>query len=114
MLLASGILPLAARGGRTLARFDARSLGSALVTALIITAYTLVDGSGARLSGSALQYSAWLFLLSGVALALCGLVHVGYGLVRAAVANWPLAVAGGPVDCGQSVRGKPMPPQRGS
>src|SRR5262249_61919203 len=53
-----------------------------------------VDGSGARLSGSALQYSAWLFLLGGVAMALYGLVHMGYGLVRAAVANWRLAIAG--------------------
>ncbi|HSR80600.1 MAG TPA: hypothetical protein VLL28_07470 [Hyphomicrobiaceae bacterium] len=35
----------------------------ALAIASPITAYTLVDGSGARLSGSALQYSAWLFLL---------------------------------------------------
>jgi drug/metabolite transporter (DMT)-like permease len=94
ILLALGILLLAARGGRALAPFDARSVGFALATALTITAYTLVDGSGARLSGSALQYSAWLFLLSGVAMALYGFVHVGHGIVRAAAANWPLAVAG--------------------
>ena len=41
ILLALGILLLAARGGRRLARFDARSVGFALATALTITAYTL-------------------------------------------------------------------------
>jgi hypothetical protein len=40
-----------------LARFEARSVGFALASALTITAYTLVDGSGARLSGSALPYA---------------------------------------------------------
>jgi hypothetical protein len=90
---------LAVRGGRTLARFEARSVGFALATALTITAYTLVDGSGARLAGSALQYSAWLFVLSGVAMALYGLGHGGYTIVRAAVANWaPGSRRRGPVD----------------
>ena len=35
-------------------------------------AYTLVDGIGARLSGSALQYTVWLFVLSGGAMAVYG------------------------------------------
>jgi multidrug transporter EmrE-like cation transporter len=83
-LLALGILLLAAGGGRALAPFDTRSIGFALLTALTITAYTLVDGSGARLSGSALQYTAWLFVLSGITMALYGFVHVGRGIVQAA------------------------------
>ena len=50
VVLAAGILLLALRGGRAFARFDVRSVGFALLTSLTITAYTLVDGVGARLS----------------------------------------------------------------
>lgn len=38
----------------------------ALANAVIIAAYTLVDGLGARASGNALQYVALLFLLDGI------------------------------------------------
>lgn len=93
-VLAAGILLLAVRGGRALQAFDARSVGFALLTSVTITAYTLVDGIGARLSGSPLQYSVWLFLLSGATMALYGLVHVGPRLVGDFIANWQLAVAG--------------------
>jgi len=93
-VLAAGILLLAIRGGRALQRFDARSVGFALLTSVTITAYTLVDGIGARLSGSALQYTVWLFLLSGAAMALYGLVRVGPRLVGDFAANWKLAMAG--------------------
>jgi len=41
---------------------DPRALGAALVTSLIIAAYSVVDGIGIRLSGSPLGYVAWLFM----------------------------------------------------
>jgi drug/metabolite transporter (DMT)-like permease len=47
-VLASGILLLAVRGGRSARRLDVRSVGFALLTSASITAYTLVDGIGAR------------------------------------------------------------------
>ncbi len=68
IVLASGILLLALRGRRALQAFDARSVGFALLTSLTITAYTLIDGLGARISHSPLQYTVWLFLLSGAAM----------------------------------------------
>lgn len=37
----------------------------ALSTAAMIAAYTLIDGAGVRVSGSALSYSMWIFLLTG-------------------------------------------------
>jgi drug/metabolite transporter (DMT)-like permease len=55
--LAAGILLLAVRGGRADRRFDARSVGFALLTSLTITAYTLSDGIGARVAGSAAAYT---------------------------------------------------------
>jgi drug/metabolite transporter (DMT)-like permease len=94
VVLAAGILLLALRGGRALARFDVRSVGFALLTSLTITAYTLVDGIGARLSGSALQYTVWLFLLSGAAMALYGVARLGPRLAGDFAANWRLTLSG--------------------
>jgi hypothetical protein len=59
------------RGGRELARLDRRAVGFALSTAVTICAYSLVDGIGARLAGSAHAYSAALF----VAVELLGFTH---------------------------------------
>jgi drug/metabolite transporter (DMT)-like permease len=94
VVLAAGILLLAVRGGRALKPFDARSVGFALLTSLTITAYTVVDGVGARLSGSALQYTVWLFLLSGGAMAVYGWLHLGRRLVSAFAAHWQLTIGG--------------------
>ena len=92
--LATGILLLAVKGGRAPA-FDARSIGFALLTSLTITAYTIVDGLGARLSGAPIAYTAWLFLLSGAIMAVHGIVHTGGRRVWPELqANWPLAVSG--------------------
>lgn len=93
-VLAAGILLLAARGGRLGQRFNARSVGFALLTALTITAYTLVDGIGARLAGSAAAYTAWLFVLNGIAMAAWGCARLGPRLAVELGANWPLAFAG--------------------
>ena len=40
----------------------------ALANAVVIVAYTLVDGVGARLSGSPSSYTAWLFFLTAISL----------------------------------------------
>jgi drug/metabolite transporter (DMT)-like permease len=93
-VLAAGILLLAVRGRRAHQQFDARSIGFALLTSLTITAYTLVDGIGARISGSALQYTVWLFVLSGGSMAIYGFARVGRRLTADFVANWKLAIGG--------------------
>jgi len=62
-IVSVGVLSLArefaARGPRT-------EIGLALWTGALIAAYTLVDGSGARASGSTIGYIAWLFVLGGL------------------------------------------------
>jgi drug/metabolite transporter (DMT)-like permease len=93
-VLAAGILLLAVRGGRSARRLDTRSVGFALLTSASITAYTLVDGTGARAAGSAAAYAAWLFLMSGAVMTLYGFWRVGPGLGRHLVANWPTALGG--------------------
>jgi drug/metabolite transporter (DMT)-like permease len=94
IVLAAGILLLAVRGGRTLKSFDARSVGFALLTSLTITAYTLVDGLGARISGAPQQYTVWLFLLSGGAMGIYGLVRVGPRLATEFADHWKLTIGG--------------------
>ncbi|AWN49787.1 EamA family transporter [Methylobacterium terrae] len=58
-LVSGGILSLAVQGRRVRADF----LPAALVTGLLIGAYTVVDGIGVRLSGNSLSYAASMFLL---------------------------------------------------
>ncbi|WP_322996082.1 DMT family transporter [Castellaniella sp.] len=40
------------------------------LTAMVIAGYTLVDGTGARLSGAPFSYTLWIFLLQGVVMVL--------------------------------------------
>ena len=51
------------------AKGSARGLALALLNAVVIATYTLIDGAGVRLSASPAAYAAWLFLLTGVPLA---------------------------------------------
>jgi drug/metabolite transporter (DMT)-like permease len=94
IVLAAGILLLALRGGRSARLLDVRSMGFALLTSATITGYTLVDGIGARVAGSAAAYSAWLFLGSGAVMTVYGLCRVGRGLGGHLAANWSVALGG--------------------
>jgi drug/metabolite transporter (DMT)-like permease len=94
-VLAAGILLLSVRTGRHAHPPGGRSVGFALLTALTITAYTLVDGLGARAAGSPAAYTAWMFLLNGVAMGLYGLRRIGpQPLADAFKANWRIAAGG--------------------
>src|ERR1700750_1955978 len=61
ILLVCGVMLLSLGGGRGLARLDRKAVGFALFTAVAICAYSVVDGVGARLAGSANAYSVALF-----------------------------------------------------
>jgi drug/metabolite transporter (DMT)-like permease len=47
-------------------RQPSSATGLALLNAVLIAAYTMVDGVGARLSGNAVAYGLWLFTLIGI------------------------------------------------
>jgi drug/metabolite transporter (DMT)-like permease len=93
--LAAGVLLLSARGGRALARFDPHATGLALFTAMTICAYSLVDGVGARLAGSAHAYTASLFIGNAVVLAGYGLARRGRKAIPAVATYWRIGLAGG-------------------
>jgi len=70
-------------------------LGWPLATGLMISAYTVVDGMGARASGAPLAYIGWLFFLDAFPFVLWMLVvHRGEGARRLA-ASWRLGLMGG-------------------
>lgn len=70
-------------------------LGLALLTALLIATYTLVDGAGVRLSHSPIAYTLWIFLLGGLAIAGWAGFTRGRRLLRYAQGNWHLGAIGG-------------------
>ena len=72
----------------------------ALAVAAFIVSYTLVDGTGVRLSGNPLAYIAWLFVLDGapvaVVVALTRRGELGARLGR----DWKKGCAGGVLQLG--------------
>jgi drug/metabolite transporter (DMT)-like permease len=89
LLVCAGIFAFAS------GRHDRRATAFALANAVVIAAYTLIDGQGARASGAPASYTMWFFTANGV-------VIFGYGLARrgAAVgaywrAHWKRALIGG-------------------
>ncbi len=93
--LVAGVFLLSAHGGRELAMIDRRAIGFALLTALTICAYSVVDGIGARLSLNPNAYSAWLFV--GIALVMLpyALYRDGRDVIPAMHRFWLRGFAGG-------------------
>ncbi|MCL4068246.1 DMT family transporter [Pseudomonas sp. GX19020] len=91
-VLAAGILMMA-RGvfasdeNRKLVPF---ALGSALATAC----YTLIDGQGARISGNAVSYIAWVFVADGLIFSLGMLAMRGRKVVPLGFQAWKMGTIG--------------------
>jgi drug/metabolite transporter (DMT)-like permease len=100
LLLAAGVILLSLRGGRVLAMLDRRAVGFALLTAVTICAYSLVDGVGARLAGSPLAYSAALFVGIGPVMLIYALARSGAAAISLMRRNWGTGLAGGALQVG--------------
>jgi drug/metabolite transporter (DMT)-like permease len=94
-VLAAGVLLLSLRGSRELAKLDRRAIGFALLTAVTICAYTVVDGIGARVAGSAHAYTAAMFAGIGIVMAGYALVRRGRKIVPLMAQHWALGIGGG-------------------
>jgi drug/metabolite transporter (DMT)-like permease len=94
-VLAAGVLLLSLRGSRDLAKLDQRAIRFALLTAVTICAYTLVDGVGARAAGNAHAYTAAIFVGIGVAMAIYALVRRGGEVFPLMMQHWRLGAGGG-------------------
>lgn len=90
LLICGGVLSLG-MAGRGASR---QATGWALLNALIIAIYTLADGAGVRVSGDALGYVVWLFVVHGLPFGL-GVLAVKRGtFLRHAAKNWRRGFAG--------------------
>ncbi|OLU18509.1 MULTISPECIES: EamA family transporter [unclassified Pseudomonas] len=92
-VLVGGIWLMAIRGGR--GKSSSGLLINALLTALFIAGYTLADASGARANGDPLSYSAWLFAVNGLVMALVILGQRGPGVLTALGPHWRAGLLGG-------------------
>lgn len=68
LLISLGVVTLAFRPPRVgpALHGHGRAVGYALANAVVIAVYTIIDGSGARLSGNAWSYIVWLFALDAL------------------------------------------------
>ncbi len=93
--MVAGIVLLSARGGRELTHIDRRAVGFALLTALTICTYSVVDGIGARLALNPLSYSLWLFVGIAIVMVPYALYRDGRDVIPAMQVYWRRGLAGG-------------------
>jgi drug/metabolite transporter (DMT)-like permease len=87
-----GILGMAA-GNR---QRNSKGIALALLNAVVIAGYTLIDGLGVRRSGAPAAYTLWIFLVSGVPLAAWAMhVRGRAALSEYARRNWHFGLIGG-------------------
>ncbi len=94
LLLCAGILWLARDGWRS-ADSQKHSLAFALLNAVVIVAYTIVDGLGVRASQHAWSYVLWLFFLNMFPLLAIGVASNARAVLSVPVRGWVKGFAGG-------------------
>lgn len=90
-LVCGGVLSLAL-GGR---HAHGRGIALALLNAGVIATYTLVDGTGVRLSGAPAAYTMWLTLLAAIILVAEMLIRNGSAFRQHVRRYWQLGAVGG-------------------
>ena len=88
-LICAGILGFASGS------HDRRATFFAVANAVVIAAYTLVDGQGARASGAPVSYTLWFFIANGVVITAVGLAQRGREVPAYLRAHWGRAALGG-------------------
>ena len=91
VLISAGVLSLALRGRTS----HGRGVALALCNAVVIAAYTLVDGTGVRLSGSPAAYALTLSLLTAVPFTAWFLIKHRAQFLFELRRRWHLGLAGG-------------------
>jgi drug/metabolite transporter (DMT)-like permease len=89
LLICSGILAFAS------GRHDRRATVFALANAVVIGAYTLIDGAGARASGAPVSYTLWFFVANGIVITAMGILARGEEVPRYFRRHWLRAALGG-------------------
>jgi len=98
LLISLGVIALALRGAGHQPRGSA--IGFALLNAVVIAAYTVIDAAGARLAGNVLSYVAWLFVLDALMFGAYLLATAGGTAARALWLRRRTAALGGGASAG--------------
>jgi drug/metabolite transporter (DMT)-like permease len=96
LIVVAGLLVLAF-GQKTTSATHRQAIVYALITAALISCYTLLDGLGARASGTPTQYAGLAFFLFGLSIFVTGVALRGPGLVMQIAPHWRAGVIGGGV-----------------
>ncbi|CAN7664091.1 EamA family transporter [Bosea sp. LjRoot90] len=99
-VLGLGIMLISILGRRRGSRFDPIALGFAALAAVMIAAYTLVDGLGARAAGDPHAYSAALFVIDALPLAIFVAIRRGRPAWATMKPYWLQGSAGGTLALG--------------
>src|SRR3989442_1560057 len=89
VLICAGIFAFAS------GKHDGRATAFAMANAVVIAAYTLIDGQGARLSAAPVSYTLWFFAANGVVILAYGWLRRGATVGSYFRRNWqraPIAV----------------------
>lgn len=89
--ISAGILSMLLAAPKT----GRKGIGLALLNAILIAGYTLLDGHGIRLSGSPVAYILWSFVLSGLIFFMFALKMQFRQLGKYFRHNWHLGLIGG-------------------
>lgn len=99
-LIAGGVALMAFRGGGLLGRLPAKALGYALATACFVAAYTLADGKGARIAGSAMAFAMWMFVGDGLCMLAYAVITRGPKAPLAVLSAWRTGLPAGALSLG--------------
>lgn len=91
VIVATGIVTLGLDGWRN-AR---KGVAAALLNAVVIAGYTLVDGLGARASGEPAAYTAWILVGGGLLTVAWNVARCGLPVLRAVGVRAGMGIAGG-------------------
>ena len=94
-LLSFGTILMSLRGGLLIGSINSAAVGYALLTAVLISAYTLIDGNGARSASTATSYAAWLFVCNGFTATLIGFGARGKALLSVIALEWKVGLLAG-------------------
>lgn len=98
-ILVAGIWFVSLVGKRGI-RLDGLTLFFAIGTSIFVAAYTVVDGLGGRVSGSASAYAGMVFVFDAAFLATTVIAMRGPGIVREVAPYWKSGMAGAAMSAG--------------
>ncbi len=93
-LVSIGIISLTFFKGQ-ISRAGMTPIGLALITGIMISSYTVIDGIGIRSGSSPWPYIAWLNVLEGIPITLWALIYRRKKIKPFVASNWKIGVMGG-------------------